>query len=72
MKVKRKPRGFAAICQCGEVVGALDYERTDRKKAGHIIGKWLHDGCTVQPQFGKLWTIEVSFCKCSDRPALDK
>lgn len=61
--MKRKPIGFVATCQCGVVVGALDYERTDRKEAGRIMGKWLHDGCAVTPRFGP-WAVTVFPCVC--------
>jgi hypothetical protein len=61
---KKEPRGFVAICQCGVFVGALDYDRTERKEAGKIIGKWLHDGCTVEPRFGGTWSVTVDHCRC--------
>lgn len=48
---KKKPVGFVAICQCGNKIGAMDYTRTDRKEAGKLLGKWLADGCTVEPRF---------------------
>lgn len=62
--MKKKPTGFIAECQCGEIVGALDYERTDRHEAGSILGKWLHDGCTVKPMFDSSWSVHVEPCKC--------
>lgn len=61
--MKRKPKGFSATCQCGNVVGAMDYERTDRKEAGQLLGKWLHDGCTITPFFGS-FSIHVGYCTC--------
>ena len=61
---KQTPRGFIATCQCGEVVGAMDYERTDRKEAGQIFGKWISDGCTIEPRFIGSWSVKVSGCKC--------
>lgn len=66
--MKKKPTGFVAKCQCGEYVGALDYERTDRQEAGRIMGKWLHDGGTVIPQFEtSYWSVMVKPCRCADR-----
>ena len=62
--MKKKPNGFVAICQCGYVVGALDYNRSDRKESGKIIGKWLHDGCTVEPRFDSMWQEIIVSCKC--------
>lgn len=66
--MKKKPTGFIATCQCGFVVGAMDYERTDRKEAGKILGKWLHDGCAISPQFAD-FSVSVFPCKC-DLPEL--
>jgi len=64
--VKQKPTGFIAICQCGEIIGAMDYDRTDRKEAGQILGKWLANGCTIEPRFGCSWGEIVTSCKCED------
>jgi len=66
--MKRQPTGFVARCQCGAIVGALDYDRTDRKEAGVIMGKWLADGCTVEPRFGESWSERLESCRC-DKPA---
>jgi len=62
--MKKKPTGFIAHCQCGEVIGALDYDRTDRKEAGRIMGEWLADGCAIYPKFDSNWSIVVSRCRC--------
>lgn len=62
--MKKKPTGFVAACQCGEVVGALDYTRTDRKDAGKIFGQWIADGCTITPRFTGDWSVHVTGCKC--------
>lgn len=64
MSKRLKPTGFIAVCQCANIVGALDYERTERKEAGMLLGKWLHDGCSVHPQFGSGWTAQITSCKC--------
>lgn len=64
MAKKHKPSGFVAVCQCGQTVGAMDYNRTDNKEAGKILGKWLFDGCTVSPRFGGSWSVEINNCKC--------
>lgn len=61
---KTKPTGFVAMCQCGAIVGAMDYERTDRQEAGRMLGQWLHAGCTVEPRFGSMWRTTVEPCKC--------
>lgn len=63
--MKRKPTGFVAICQCSKIVGALDYERTDRGEAGAILGRRLHDGCTVMPHFTSQWAATVEACQCA-------
>jgi len=62
--MKQQPTGFIAICQCGEVVGALDYQRADRKDAGKLLGEWLHHGCKIEPQFKGTWSIKVTSCNC--------
>ena len=62
--MKKKPNGFVAICQCGNVVGAMDYERTDRKDAGKILGTWIADGCTIEPRFDGSWSTKIKTCKC--------
>lgn len=62
--MKRKPTGFVAVCQCGVIVGALDYGRTDRRDAGKVMGQWLADGCTVSPRFESSWSEKLSACKC--------
>ena len=64
MAEKKKPRGFVATCQCGRVVGAMDYDRTDRAEAGKLLGKWLADGCTVAPKFTGSWSVHVEACDC--------
>lgn len=62
--MKKKPTGFVARCQCGVFVGAMDYERTDRKDAGKLLGQWLADGCTVEPIFTSRFECTVEQCKC--------
>lgn len=64
--MKKKPRGFVAVCQCGLVVGAMDYDRTDRKDAGKILGAWIADGCIITPQFDGCWSVEVKPCICHE------
>jgi hypothetical protein len=68
MQKRKSPTGFIAICQCGEITGAMDYTRTCRKEAGKIIGEWLAKGCTVQPKFLRTWSVNVTCCKCEDAP----
>lgn len=65
----KKPTGFVALCQCGVIVGAMDYDRTDRKEAGQLLGKWLHDGCTVEPRFSGTWSATVEACRCEPSSA---
>ena len=62
--MKQKPTGYVATCQCGAIVGAMDYERTDRREAGKIIGQWLHDGCIVAPRFSGTWSATIEACRC--------
>jgi hypothetical protein len=64
MTKKKKPTGFIAKCQCGLNVGAMDYINTDKAEAGRILGKWLHDGCTVIPMFDSSWQVTCSPCEC--------
>lgn len=68
--MKRRPTGFVATCRCGIVIGAMDFERTDRKEAGRILGEWLYSGCSVDPRFGNAWsdTVKPCGCKASDQP----
>ena len=67
--MKKKPTGFIAICQCGKVIGAMDYIRTDRVEAGNLLVKWLDDGCIIQPQFNDSWGVQVFKCCCEDSPS---
>lgn len=62
--MKQKPKGFIAQCQCGNIVGAMDYERTDRSEAGKLLGAWIHDGCIIYPKFDLNWSVQVKPCKC--------
>lgn len=62
--MKKKPIGFIATCQCGNIVGAMDFERTDRKDAEKILGQWLGDGCTIVPRFGGSWSCAIEACAC--------
>jgi len=63
-KDRPKPTGFIAVCQCGAIRGALDYDRTDRKEAGQIMGRWLHNAYTVKPMFGSSWSAKMDICRC--------
>lgn len=64
MRAKKKPSGFVATCQCGVVVGAMDFKRTDKRDAGKILSKWLDEGCTVEPRFAGTWEVTVKPCQC--------
>lgn len=68
---KTKPTGFVARCQCGAIVGAMDYERIDRREAGNMLGQWLHDGCTVEPRFSGAWRVTVEPCRCEPPNAIE-
>jgi hypothetical protein len=70
MAEKRKPTGFVATCQCGAIVGAMDYMRADRKDAGQMLGKWLHEGCAVEPRFAGTWSVDVEACRCGHNAEL--
>ena len=63
-QTKKKPTGFVAICQCGVIVGTMDSTRTERQEAGQILGRWLADGCTVDPRFTGAWEARVERCQC--------
>jgi hypothetical protein len=69
--MKKKPRGFYATCQCKIVVGAMDYEQTDRKEAGQLLGRWLHEGCVVTPFFAAEFSIDVGPCNCKTMQAMN-
>lgn len=60
----KTPTGFVSTCQCGKVVGAMDYERTDRREAGALLGRWIHHGCTVEPRFTGRFSVTVEACAC--------
>ncbi len=62
--MKRKPNGYIAQCQCSEIIGAIDLNRTERKDSGKILGKWIADGCTLIPKFESTWQVTVTSCKC--------
>lgn len=65
---KKKPTGFVAICQCGVIVGAMDWTHTERREAGQILGRWLASGCTVDPRFTGTWEAYVERCQCQKQP----
>jgi hypothetical protein len=57
-----------ATCQCGVIVGAMDFARTERREAGNLLGKWLTAGCIVEPRFGE-WRVTVEECQCEHKPS---
>lgn len=65
--MSKKPTGFIAICQCGAIIGAMDYNRTARKEAGKLLGKWLSDGCTIEPRFVGSWSVNIEVCRCKQK-----
>jgi hypothetical protein len=62
--MSKKPVGFHAVCQCGRIVGAMDFDRTDRAEASSILSKWLMHGCTIVPQLKHGWSVFVEPCQC--------
>jgi len=64
----KTPSGFVATCVCGNAIGALDADRTDRADMGKILGGWLMRGCTVSPQFGYNWAVTLNPCACPKAP----
>lgn len=62
--MSERPTGFVATCQCGNTVGAMDFDRTDRSEAGKILSRWLMKGCTVEPRFGFEWSESITPCAC--------
>jgi hypothetical protein len=46
-------------------VGALDANNTEQKDMGRMLGKWLFDGCTVEPRFEGIWTADIKPCQCN-------
>jgi hypothetical protein len=67
MGEKRKPTGFVAICQCGKIIGAMDYDRTHIKDAGKLLGRWIADGCIIEPRFEGTWKETITCCSCSSK-----
>lgn len=65
MAERKRPTGYVARCQCGEVVGAIDLERSDRKEAGQVLGRWVAEGLTLEPRFTGTWTCDVRACGCT-------
>jgi hypothetical protein len=45
----------------------MDFNRTERRDAGKILGQWLFDGCSVDPRFEGCWRVDVAQCKCSGK-----
>lgn len=66
MSKKKTPTGFIAECQCGLIIGAIDYKRTDKKDSGRILGRWLHDGCKIIPKFDSSWQVTCNACRCDE------
>lgn len=63
-KKRRQVTGLIARCQCGVIIGAADYARTDRKELGQIAGQWIADGCVIEPQFKSSWNVNIEACRC--------
>lgn len=61
---KPRPTGFVATCRCGVVVGALDYLRSHSRESSEVLGRWLMDGCTIEPRFGHGWQVLIEACRC--------
>ncbi len=63
MARKTNPIGYVARCQCGAILGAMDYTRTPRDEAGKMLGSWLHEGLTIEPRWGT-WSATIAPCTC--------
>lgn len=62
-----KPTGFIAVCgYCDNVLGALDFDRTDRAETSKIIGEWLMNGYTVVPMKQRTWEVQIKSCDCNE------
>jgi hypothetical protein len=61
---KPRPTGFVATCRCGVVVGALDSMRSDPRDSSKILGRWLREGCSVEPRFTGSWHVSIAACRC--------
>lgn len=66
MAERKKLTGYVARCQCGEIVGAIDLERSDRKDAGQIMGRWIAEGLRLEPRFTGSWSCQVTACGCEE------
>jgi len=62
--MKKTPTGFVATCQCGNIVGAVDYTQADKTGTEKLLSKWLSDGCTIEPKFEGFWAALVVPCTC--------
>jgi hypothetical protein len=65
---KQNPTGFIALCQCGAIQAALDYQQTGRQETGRICGQWLANGLTIKPMFGGSWSATLASCTCDAPP----
>lgn len=61
---KIRPAGYVAHCQCGEVVGVVDFSKTDSAAAALLFKQWLDDGCALYPVFSARFSIVVGKCGC--------
>jgi len=64
MKKYQNPTGFVAKCQCGAIIGTMDYVRIERHTAGQMLGQWLREGYAVEPRFTDIWSETVELCRC--------
>ncbi|PZW41609.1 hypothetical protein LX95_01290 [Mesonia algae] len=60
----KKPTGFVATCQCDEIIGVIDVDRTTPKDTGSLLGNWLSRGCKIEPRFSGTWSVTITSCKC--------
>lgn len=56
--------GWVATCRCGVTVGAIDRERSLSADTSRILGRWLADGCTIEPRFTGSWRATIEPCRC--------
>ena len=66
--IQKTPNGFIAICKCGKIIGAMDFEKTDLSEAGEILALWIFAGCKVKPYIDPIGNekinVEICTCKC--------
>lgn len=65
--MRKRPTGWVARCQCGELIGALDRDRSEQPEISRCISGWLAAGCAIEPRFGSNWSVDLVKCGCKGR-----